>query len=85
MNPLTYFQQPKSKGCEDCGCCTNHNSATSEDDDHVDQMEETEEMRAMMVRTLMHTFPEFCRLPFFLNEFTFKTQPKDPAVSSMQS
>ena len=42
----------KSKD-KDCDCCVHH-SSTSEND-------ALEEMRVMMVKTLMYTFPEFCR------------------------
>ena len=46
----------KSKSKKGCDCCVHHNSK-----DEALKMDETEEMRAMMVKTLMYSLSEFCR------------------------
>ena len=48
----------KSKSKKACDCCSHHRATSAGE---AEKMEETEEMRAMMVKTLMHTFPIICR------------------------
>ena len=43
------------KGCGDCSCCSHHHTTSADD------LVKEEEMRAMMVKELIYTFPEFCR------------------------
>ena len=59
--------RPKGSKKKGCDCCSHRRAEAGE---AALKMEETEEMRVMMVKTLMHTFPGFCRYTMIGEYFT---------------
>ena len=59
--------RPKGSKKKGCDCCSHRRTEAEE---AALKMEETEEMRVMMVRTLMHTFPGFCRYAMIGEHFS---------------
>ena len=56
--------RPKGSKKKGCDCCSHRRTEAAL------KMEETEEMRVMMVKTLMHTFPGFCRYTMIGEHFS---------------
>ena len=59
--------RPKGSKKKGCDCCSHRRTEAEE---AALKMEETEEMRVMMVKTLMHTFPGFCRYTMIGEHFS---------------